>query len=63
MRNYALHQAQQQNFLPGPGVFARLWRNLEARKQAARMAALDDDVLCDIGLSRTCVNSASRWPF
>jgi len=63
MRNYALHQAQQREFLPEPGIVVRLWRNLKTRSQAARIADLDDDRLCDIGLSRACADAAPRWPF
>lgn len=57
MRNYALHQAEQQSAL-STGLIGRLWANWQARRAVARLAELDDHLLRDIGMNRHAIKVA-----
>jgi uncharacterized protein YjiS (DUF1127 family) len=62
MQDYALHQAQVSESLPGHGVLGRLLRNWQARRSVSQLAKLDDHLLHDIGLTRADVEWATAQP-
>ncbi|PZF75896.1 hypothetical protein DK847_16250 [Aestuariivirga litoralis] len=62
MRDYALHRAEASE---ATGSLALLWtviRNWRARRAVARLDALDDFLLHDIGVTRTEVRWAAGLP-
>lgn len=62
MRDYALHRATSFEEGYGFSIVSRLWRNWQARKSMVSLAACDDYMLRDIGLTRDEVQWATRLP-
>jgi uncharacterized protein YjiS (DUF1127 family) len=62
MNDYALHQAQFSESLPGHGIIARLLHNWRAKRAVTRMELLNDHLLHDIGLTRADVEWAANQP-
>ena len=62
MNDYALHQARFSGNLAGGGLLTRLIANWQARRGVASLAALDDHILRDIGVSRGDVEGLKHLP-
>ena len=62
MNDYALHQARFSGNLAGGGLLTRLIANWQARRGVASLAALDDHILRDIGVSRGDVQGLKHLP-
>jgi uncharacterized protein YjiS (DUF1127 family) len=62
MRNYALFEAQQLGFLPSAGILTRVWNNWKSRRAIVRLAAFDDHMLRDIGVTRAHIEVARNTP-
>jgi uncharacterized protein YjiS (DUF1127 family) len=62
MRDYALNHAQSMEATGAVSIFARIIRNWLARRAVARLDALDDYLLRDIGVTRGDIRWASGLP-
>jgi uncharacterized protein YjiS (DUF1127 family) len=62
MRDYALNRAIYDDRIGNRSLFSRFFHNWKARRELSRLAAFDDFMLADIGLSRADVEWASRLP-
>jgi uncharacterized protein YjiS (DUF1127 family) len=62
MKDYALHQAQFSESLPGHGILTRLLHNWQAKRSVTKLHLLDDHMLRDIGLTRADVEWAANQP-
>ena len=61
MRDYALNQAIFRGEIGNPWL-STLWRNWQARRAVARLDALDDYILRDIGVTRAEIRWALDLP-
>lgn len=62
MRDYALHRAEASEATGSLGLLWTVIRNWRARRAVARLDALDDFLLHDIGVTRTEVRWAAGLP-
>ncbi len=62
MRDYALNRAHSLEEGNGFSIVSRLWRNWQARKRIVNLAAYDDFMLRDIGVTRDEVQWAAGLP-
>jgi uncharacterized protein YjiS (DUF1127 family) len=62
MRNYVMMQAEQRQAYGRLTVLVRIWRNWKHRKDLRRLMAMDDYMLCDIGLTREMLARIERLP-
>lgn len=60
MNDYALHQARVSGNISGAGILTRLIANWQARRGIKTLAAFDDHLLSDIGLSRADLVAVSH---
>ena len=62
MRDYALHHAHSMEATGAMSIFARVIRNWLARRAVAKLDALDDYMLRDIGVTRGDIRWAVGLP-
>jgi hypothetical protein len=62
MRDYALNRAVGLGETAGHNLFARLFRNWQARRRVVSLDQFDDHILRDIGVTREDVYWASGLP-
>jgi uncharacterized protein YjiS (DUF1127 family) len=62
MRDYALNHARSFEAVPGGSALVRLWHNWRTRRAIARLDALDEFLLRDIGVTREEVRWAAGLP-
>jgi uncharacterized protein YjiS (DUF1127 family) len=62
MRDYVLNRAIFDDRIGNRSIFSRLFHNWKARREVNQLAAFDDFMLADIGVSRADVEWATRLP-
>jgi uncharacterized protein YjiS (DUF1127 family) len=62
MRDYVLSRAILDDRIGNRSLFSRLFHNWKSRREVSQLAAFDDFMLADIGISRADVEWAAKLP-